>query len=105
MRKKISLDLQTAYDHLLGQPLKLFKYVHGIAFTRGLPPSNILQDSVTASIFKKAIMDDGISDSNYKNENKELRNALQNIWHNGWLHAEKSNNDVRYVFASNIHHW
>ena len=34
-----------------------------------------------------------------------MKNALENIWRNGWLHAEKSDNDVRYVFASKIHRW
>ena len=79
--------------------------MYGAAFTRGLPKSEILQDSATASVFKWAIAYDGISESEFENENEEFNNALQNIWRNGWLHAEKSKSGVRYVFASEIHRW
>ena len=52
-----------------------------------------------------AIENNGIPKSDLKSEDKEFENALNNIWRNGWLHAEESNYGVRYVFASEIHHW
>jgi hypothetical protein len=103
MRRNISLDLQTTSKHLFGQPLNLFECIRGYPFTRGLPKSKILQHSATARVFKTAIACDGISEPNFKDD--ELKKALENIWRNGWLHAQESNNDVRYVFASTIHRW
>ena len=105
MRKNISIDWQTASKLLFDQPLKLFKYISDYPFTRGLPTSIILQRSATARVFKKAIADDGIFESSFENENKELKEALQNVWRNGWLHAEESQFDIRYVFATQIHRW
>lgn len=52
-----------------------------------------------------AIASNGIYESSFETKNKELKQALENIWRNGWLHAEKSNDDVCYVFASQIHRW
>jgi hypothetical protein len=105
MRRNISLDWQIASKHFLGHPQNLFESIHNSPFTRGLPPSKILQQSATARIFKKAIAYDGIFESSFENGNEELRKTLQNIWRNGWLHAEKSEYDVRYVFPSHIHRW
>ena len=99
------LDSKTVYKHLFNQPQSLFKYAYGTAFTRGLPKPEILQDSATARVFKEAIAYNRISEFNFKNENKELKDALWNIWRNGWLHAEKSKHDVCYVFATEIHRW
>src|SRR5271155_1066650 len=61
----------------------LFELIRNSPFTRGLPPSKILQQSATAGVFENAIACDGIFESSFKN--KELKEALQNIWHNGWL--------------------
>jgi hypothetical protein len=111
MRGNISLNWQTASKHFFGQPQNLFKGIRNSPFTRGLPPSKILQQSATAKVFKKAIAYDGIFESSFENENEneneneELKKALQNIWRNGWLHAEMSGYDVRYVFPSHIHRW
>ena len=105
MRRNISLDIQNTNKHLFSQPLYLFQHIRGTAFTRGLPKLEILQDSTTARVFKRAIADDGIPKSDFENETKGLKNALENIWRNGWLHAEKSDSDVRYIFASKIHRW
>lgn len=99
------LDLQATYEHLLSQPLNLLQLIRNSVFARGLPRPKILQDSATARVFKTAIACDGVSDSDFKNENGELRNALENIWHNGWLHAETSADGFHYVFASKIHRW
>jgi len=105
MRENITLDWQTTSKHLFGQPLNLFERIRNSPFTRGLPPSKILQQSATARVFKKAIACDGIFESSFENENEEVKKALQNIWRNGWLHAEMSEYDVRYVFPSHIHRW
>ena len=83
----------------------LFQFIRNSPFARGLPGPETLQDSDVARVFKKAIADDGIFKSDFKNENEELKNALENICRHGWLHAEESNNDVRYVFASKMHLW
>ena len=104
MRSNISLDLQTTSKHLLSQPLKLFKYIDNSAFSRGLPTLEVLQRSIVAKVFKKAVACQGIFESDFENE-EELKKTLHYIWRNGWLHAERSNHGVRYVFASNIHHW
>jgi hypothetical protein len=103
VRENITLDWQTASKHLFDQPLKLLKCISGYPFARGVPPSRILQRSAVATVFKNAIACNGIFESSF--ENKELKKALQNIWRNGWLHAEKSNNDVRYIFATQVHRW
>ena len=105
MRRKISIDWQTASKHLFTQPLKFFECIRGYPFTRGLPKGEELQDNATASVFKRAIACNGIFESSMRNENEELQNALRKIWRNGWLHAENTINDVRFVFASQIHHW
>jgi hypothetical protein len=52
-----------------------------------------------------AIAGNGIYESSFKTKNEELKQALENIWRNGWLHPEKSNDDIHYVFASQIHRW
>jgi hypothetical protein len=105
MRKQTPLNLQTVREHLLGQPLTFFRELGNSPFTRGLPPVNILQNTVVARIFKRAIACDGIYQSDFMKENKESKATLEKIWRNGWLHADMSNNDVRYVFASTIHRW
>jgi hypothetical protein len=105
MRSNISLDSQAISKHLFSQPLTLCKYLRGSPFTRGLPPLAILQHSITARVFKKAIAEDGIvSEANFENESEECK-VLQHIWRNGWLHAEGSGFDIRYVFATQIHRW
>jgi hypothetical protein len=53
-----------------------------------------------------AIASNGIYESSFETENEGLKQALENIWRSGWLHAEKSNDDdVCYTFASQIHRW
>ena len=105
MRRNISLDWETVRKHLFGQPQSLFECIRNTPFTRGLPPSDILQKAPTARVFKMAITCNEIFESSFKNENEESKKALENIWHNGWLHAEKSKYDVRYVFPTYIHRW
>lgn len=70
-----------------------------------MPELEILQDSDTARVFKKAVACDGIFKSSLKDEDEKFKNALENIWRNGWLHAEESDNGVRYIFASGVHRW
>ena len=105
MRRKISLDSQTISKYFFGKSLNLFKYLFGSPFTRGLPSLEKLQHSTTARVFKKAIAEDGIlSKSDFENEGEEFE-VLENIWRNGWLHAEKQKIGVRYVFPTQIHRW
>lgn len=46
-----------------------------------------------------AVACNGIYESSFASKNEELKQALENIWRNGWLHAEKSYNDVHYVYC------
>ena len=64
-----------------------------------------LNDTDVVRVFKKTIADGEIVKSDFENEREELKNALEKIWRNGWLHAMKSNDDVRYIFASKDHRW
>lgn len=105
MRRGVSIDWLTTSKILFSQPLKFFQYVSGYPFTRGLPPSKILQHSATARVFKTAIACNGIYESSFETRSEELKQALRNIWSNGWLHAEKSNDDIHFIFASQIHRW
>lgn len=90
---------------LLSDPMKFFRILQNLPFARGLPPLRVLQKHAPASVLKEAIACDGIYESSFANKSKELKEALGNIWANGWLHAEKSDHDVHFVFASQIHRW
>ncbi|GMG08990.1 unnamed protein product [Aspergillus oryzae] len=90
---------------LFRKPLVFFNSLKVSPFGRGLPPEEILQHPSAAAVFKVAITCDGLYKSQFRTENEELKQALKWIWQNGWLHAEKSYNDIRYVFASQIHRW
>ncbi|KAL3454962.1 hypothetical protein BJX64DRAFT_273180 [Aspergillus heterothallicus] len=105
VRNDVAISWATASSILFGQPLKFFEYIKGYPFTRGLPPSVILQDHYAATVFKAAIACDGIYQSKFETKSEELKQALKMIWRSGWLHAERSDNDIRYVFASQIHRW
>lgn len=104
MQENITLDWQTTSKHLFNQPLKLFNRIRDSPFTRGLPTREILQQSATARVFKKAIAEDGIVKRGVEKESEEFK-ALQDIWRNGWLHAAQSKIGVRYIFATQIHRW
>ncbi|PYI09961.1 hypothetical protein BO78DRAFT_435397 [Aspergillus sclerotiicarbonarius CBS 121057] len=95
----------TASKILFSQPLKFFRIVRHYPFTRGLPRSNTLQRSAFARVFKAAIACNGISESSLWTESEELKDALLNICRNGWLHAEETDDDTHYIFASQIHRW
>jgi len=102
---KIPLDLQAVRKYLLNRPLKLFGYLSGSRFTRGLPQSEDLQNVAVARVLKKAITSNGIPKSALRHEDREFKQALDEAWRKGWLHAEKTRRGIRYVFASKIHHW
>ncbi|KAL4936667.1 hypothetical protein BDV06DRAFT_216484 [Aspergillus oleicola] len=95
VRNGAAVSWATARSILFGQPLKFFDYIKGYPFTRGLPSSKILQEHDTATVLKAAL----------PTKNGGLKQALKKIWRSGWLHAERSDNDIRYVFASQIHRW
>lgn len=99
------MDLQTVNKHLFDQPQLLFERIRGYPFVRGLPRSEALQDSATARVFKKAVAENGIGSNSIFEYGSEEYKALQNIWSNGWLHAEKSQFGDRYVFATQVHRW
>jgi hypothetical protein len=105
MRRNIPLDWETTNNHLFSQPQNLFASIDKSPFTRGLPPSEILQSSAVARVFKKAIAEDGIVVQSSLGKKSEDHETLQSIWRNGWLHAEMSQGGIRYVFATQIHRW
>ncbi|KAF5865905.1 hypothetical protein ETB97_001973 [Aspergillus alliaceus] len=105
VRNGVAISWAIASNILFRQPLKFFDYIKGYPFTRGLPSSRILQEHYTATVLKAAITCDGIYGSTFETKNEELKQALKGIWRNGWLHAERSDNDIRYIFASQIHRW
>ncbi|EIT74185.1 hypothetical protein F9C07_1849091 [Aspergillus flavus] len=105
VRTGSTVDWTTARRILFRKPLVFFNSLKVSPFGRGLPPEEILQHPSAAAVFKVAITCDGLYKSQFRTENEELKQALKWIWQNGWLHAEKSYNDIRYVFASQIHRW
>ncbi|KAL3468252.1 hypothetical protein BJX64DRAFT_247158 [Aspergillus heterothallicus] len=90
---------------LFSDPKRFFDLICGLPFARGLPPPHIIQKYGPASVLKVAIACDGIYQSCFENESAELKEALERLWTNGWLHAEKSDGDVHFVFASQVHRW
>lgn len=105
MRNCVSISWATASQILFSQPMKIFNYIRRYPFARGLPSPEILQERSTAAVLKEAIACDGIYKSKTETKNKRWKEALEKIWRNGWLHAEMSDNDIHYVFASQIHRW
>ncbi|PTU19662.1 hypothetical protein P175DRAFT_0550244, partial [Aspergillus ochraceoroseus IBT 24754] len=65
----------------------------------------IIQKHDPASVLKEAIVYDGIYGSNYEDKSEGMKQALDKVWANGWLHAEKSDTDIHFVFAAQIHRW
>ncbi|KAL4782898.1 hypothetical protein BJX76DRAFT_349047 [Aspergillus varians] len=105
VRNGVSVSWATARNILFGKPLKFFDCIKGYPFTRGLPSTKIVQEHYTATVLKAAIACDGIYESEFETKSEGLKQALKKIWRNGWLHAEGSDDDIRYVFASQIHRW
>ncbi|KAE8412341.1 hypothetical protein BDV36DRAFT_300967 [Aspergillus pseudocaelatus] len=105
IRTGSAVSWTTAKEILFRQPLAFFNSLKVSPFGRGLPPDAILQEPSAATVLKVAIASDGIYQSQFRTKNEEAKQALKWIWQNGWLHAEKSDNDIRYVFASQIHRW
>ncbi|CBF86953.1 uncharacterized protein ANIA_02486 [Aspergillus nidulans FGSC A4] len=99
------MDWSTTSKALFSDPKKFFKSLQNLPFARGLPPSRISQQPGHASILKKAIVCDGIHESSFKNKGAELKKDLAYIWENEWLHEVKSDDDIHFVFASQIYHW
>ncbi|KAL2832480.1 hypothetical protein BDW59DRAFT_169350 [Aspergillus cavernicola] len=92
-------------EALFTDPERFFNFIDTRPFARGLPPQDIIQKYGPASVLKVAIACDGIYKSSFENKSAELKEALENLWINGWLHAEKSDGDVHFVFPSQIHRW
>ncbi|KAL4961801.1 uncharacterized protein BDV14DRAFT_192003 [Aspergillus stella-maris] len=104
------VGLLTSLTRVLQDVPELYDLVqNGVAVSwataRSLPSSKILQEHYTATVLKAAIACDGIYEAEFETKSEGLKQALKKIWRNGWLHAEKSNNDIRYLFASQIHRW
>ncbi|KAL4814738.1 hypothetical protein BDW67DRAFT_176907 [Aspergillus spinulosporus] len=99
------MNWSTTRKALFSDPKEFFKSLQNLPFARGLPPSRIIQQPGPASILKKAVACDGIYESSFKNKGADLKKDLAYIWANGWLHAEKSDDDIHFVFASQIHRW
>ncbi|KAL4744277.1 hypothetical protein BDW72DRAFT_212891 [Aspergillus terricola var. indicus] len=95
----------TTSKALFSDPKEFFKSLQNLPFARGLPPSRIVQQPGPASILKKAIVCDGIHESSFGYKGTDSKKDLEFIWANGWLHAEKSDDDIHFVFASQIHRW
>ncbi|PLN83042.1 hypothetical protein BDW42DRAFT_70930 [Aspergillus taichungensis] len=55
-------------------------------------------------LFSKLLLD-GIYQTSFLNKSDQLRPALDCILASGWLHAQFTNEDGQYIFASQIHRW
>ena len=105
MRSRQRITWSIASEALYSDPKRFFDLICGLPFARGLPPPNIIQKDGPASVLKVAIACDGIYQSRFENESAELKEALEGLWRDGWLHAERSDSDVHFVFASPVHRW
>ncbi|KAI9040193.1 uncharacterized protein KD926_008517 [Aspergillus affinis] len=94
---------QTIREALFHDPIDFFRLLRRLPFARGLPPQKILQVPAIASVLKEAIVCDRLYQSKLQHWSEELRNALQKILCNGWLHAENSDGNEQFIFASQIY--
>lgn len=76
-------------------------------FKRGLPSDEALQSPATASVFSAVLCRNVVKESEFETDEK---NALQECFRNGWLHADKLGDinllrNVGYFFPSSLHRW
>ncbi|RAH75635.1 uncharacterized protein BO66DRAFT_445672 [Aspergillus aculeatinus CBS 121060] len=98
------LDWVTASHSLFRDDQRLFQIIQYLPFARGLPRQEYLQQHAFASVFKNAVAHNGTLQSSYL-KNPDQQRALEDIWKQGWLHAETVQRDTLYVFPSQIHRW
>ncbi|OJJ94765.1 hypothetical protein ASPACDRAFT_64920 [Aspergillus aculeatus ATCC 16872] len=98
------LDWVTASRSLFSDDQRLFQIIQYLPFARGLPRQEYLQQHAFASVFKNAVAHNGTLQSSYL-KNLVQQRALEDIWKQGWLHAETVQRDTLYVFPSQIHRW
>ncbi|RAH87262.1 hypothetical protein BO86DRAFT_423776 [Aspergillus japonicus CBS 114.51] len=98
------LDWVTASQSLFSNDQRLFQILQYLPFARGLPRQESVQQHAFASVFKNAVSHNGTLQSSYINDPDQQR-ALDDIWKQGWLHAETVPRDTLYVFPSQIHRW
>ncbi|PYI27682.1 hypothetical protein BP00DRAFT_352884 [Aspergillus indologenus CBS 114.80] len=99
------LDWVTASQSLFSDDQRLFQILRYLPFARGLPRQKTVQQHAFASVFKNAVSHNGTLQSSYINDPDQQR-ALDDIWKQGWLHAETvPRDDTLYVFPSQIHRW
>ena len=95
------------WDTLLSQvsPYVLLERLDSSAsiFKRGLPLARELQNSSVARIFEVVLYSGVITDTDLTCDDE--RAALQQCFHNGWLHADNLAGGVGYCFPSPLHHW
>ena len=95
------------WDTLLSQvgPYMLLERLDSSAsiFKRGLPVAEELQNRNVACIFETVLYSGIITGGSLTRDDE--RGALQQCFHNGWLHADKLAGSVGYCFPSPLHHW
>ncbi|RAL10077.1 uncharacterized protein BO97DRAFT_147771 [Aspergillus homomorphus CBS 101889] len=81
----------------------LLERIRNTGFARGLPKRKVLQDPIVNGVLKKAVLlSSGLTTSSF-NKNPDEQLALRYIWRKGWLHAQKTGDDTRYVFPTDFH--
>ncbi|RAH71854.1 uncharacterized protein BO66DRAFT_436731 [Aspergillus aculeatinus CBS 121060] len=97
------LDWKTACDGLFGDGALFFELLRTTIFSRGLPRQRMMQNSAYATVLKHAIACDGTTRSSFPSDLNEER-ALEDIWRNGWLHAEQmEGGETYYMFPTQVH--
>lgn len=78
----------------------------GTIFGRGLPSSSELQDPSFAAAFEAVLCAHGAITIDDLSNDQKLEDALLHCCHNGWLQADKLDEDkVGYSFPSSLHRW
>ncbi|PYI23954.1 hypothetical protein BO99DRAFT_418681 [Aspergillus violaceofuscus CBS 115571] len=96
------LDWVTASQSLFSDDQRLFQIIRYLPFARGLPRQESVQQHAFASVFKNAVSHNGNLQSSYINHPDQQR-ALDDIWKQGWLHAETVPRDTLYCLFSPVH--
>ncbi|PYI16382.1 hypothetical protein BO99DRAFT_435501 [Aspergillus violaceofuscus CBS 115571] len=99
------LDWKTACDGLFSDGQLFFEHIRTTIFSRGLPKQKVMQNPAYATVFKHAIACNGTSRSSFPSDSDD-ETALEDIWRNGWLHAEHpEGGDTYYMFPTQVHRW
>ncbi|PYI25965.1 hypothetical protein BP00DRAFT_461387 [Aspergillus indologenus CBS 114.80] len=99
------LNWKTACDGLFSDGPLFFEHIRTTIFSRGLPKQKVMQNPAYATVFKHAIACNRTRRLSFPSDSDDER-ALEDIWRNGWLHAEHTEGgDTYYMFPTQVHRW